>query len=151
MNTWTLIIAILNSIALIHLFATRHANLSTVHPTDAQQSLCRCGDIRCTEGREIIVFGGAAAFNFGLAYFVIGQLFYATNYMINSSLINTCGDIFHGRLSLDQLFSARPMLGMGQYATEIRGLYLCGSGTHPGGGVSGIPGHNAAREIARAL
>ncbi|MCB1691922.1 MAG: NAD(P)/FAD-dependent oxidoreductase [Pseudomonadales bacterium] len=61
------------------------------------------------------------------------------------------GDIFHGRLSLDQLFSARPMLGMGQYATEIRGLYLCGSGTHPGGGVSGIPGHNAAREIARAL
>ena len=59
------------------------------------------------------------------------------------------GDIFHGRLSLDQLFSARPMLGMGQYKTDIEGLWLCGAGTHPGGGVSGIPGHNAAREIIR--
>ncbi len=63
----------------------------------------------------------------------------------------TGGDIFHGRLSLDQLFSARPMLGMGQYKTDIAGLYLCGSGTHPGGGVSGIPGHNAAREIRKVL
>jgi len=61
----------------------------------------------------------------------------------------TGGDIFHGRLSLDQLFSARPMLGMAQYQTEISNLFLCGSGTHPGGGVSGIPGHNAAREIIR--
>lgn len=61
------------------------------------------------------------------------------------------GDIFHGRLSLDQLFSARPMLGMGQYATEVDGLWMCGSGTHPGGGVSGLPGHNAAREILRRI
>jgi phytoene dehydrogenase-like protein len=61
------------------------------------------------------------------------------------------GDIFHGRLSLDQLFSARPMLGMGQYRTDIENLWLCGAGTHPGGGVSGIPGHNAAREIIRRL
>ena len=61
------------------------------------------------------------------------------------------GDIFHGRLSLDQLFSARPMLGMGQYETDIENLWLCGAGTHPGGGVSGIPGHNAAREIIRRL
>ncbi len=59
------------------------------------------------------------------------------------------GDIFHGRLSIDQLFSARPMLGMSQYQTEIKNLFLCGSGTHPGGGVSGIPGYNAAREIIR--
>lgn len=59
----------------------------------------------------------------------------------------TGGDIFHGRLSVEQLFSARPMLGAGQYATEIKGLYLCGSGTHPGGGVSGVPGHNAAQRI----
>ena len=57
------------------------------------------------------------------------------------------GDIFHGRLSLDQLFSARPMLGSGQYATEITNLYMCGAGTHPGGGVSGLPGYNAARKI----
>lgn len=63
----------------------------------------------------------------------------------------TGGDIFHGRLSLDQLFSARPMLGMGQYSTEISNLYLCGAGSHPGGGVSGIPGMNAAREIIRRL
>jgi phytoene dehydrogenase-like protein len=61
------------------------------------------------------------------------------------------GDIFHGRLSLDQLFSARPMLGMGQYQTEVPNLYLCGAGTHPGGGVSGLPGHHAAREISRRL
>jgi len=63
----------------------------------------------------------------------------------------TGGDIFHGRLSLDQLFSARPMLGMGQYQSQISHLFLCGAGTHPGGGVSGIPGMNAAREIIRRL
>jgi phytoene dehydrogenase-like protein len=57
------------------------------------------------------------------------------------------GDIFHGALSLDQLFSARPMLGHGDYRGPLHGLYMCGSGTHPGGGVTGAPGHNAAREI----
>lgn len=59
------------------------------------------------------------------------------------------GDIMHGALSLDQLFSARPVLGYGDYRTPVKGLYQCGSGTHPGGGVTGIPGHNAAREILR--
>jgi phytoene dehydrogenase-like protein len=59
------------------------------------------------------------------------------------------GDIFHGALGLDQLFSARPVLGHGNYRGPIKGLYMCGSGTHPGGGVSGLPGHNAAREILR--
>ena len=57
------------------------------------------------------------------------------------------GDIFHGALTLDQLFSARPMLGYGNYRGPLRALYMCGSGTHPGGGVTGAPGHNAAREI----
>ena len=57
------------------------------------------------------------------------------------------GDIFHGALSLDQLFSARPMLGHADYRGPLKGLYMCGSGTHPGGGVTGAPGHNAAREI----
>ena len=57
------------------------------------------------------------------------------------------GDIFHGALSLDQMFSARPMLGHGDYRGPLKGLYMCGSGTHPGGGVTGAPGHNAAREI----
>jgi phytoene dehydrogenase-like protein len=57
------------------------------------------------------------------------------------------GDIFHGALSLDQIFSARPMLGYGNYRGPLPGLYMCGSGTHPGGGVTGAPGHNAAREI----
>jgi len=61
------------------------------------------------------------------------------------------GDIFHGRLTLDQLFSARPMIGAGQYATEISGLYMCGSGTHPGGGVSGAPGYNAAQRVLADL
>jgi phytoene dehydrogenase-like protein len=59
------------------------------------------------------------------------------------------GDIFHGALSLDQLFSARPVLGHADYRSPIPGLYMCGSGTHPGGGVTGAPGHNAAREILR--
>lgn len=59
----------------------------------------------------------------------------------------TGGDIFHGALNLNQLFSARPMLGQGAYRGAIAGLYLCGSGTHPGGGVTGAPGHNAARVI----
>jgi phytoene dehydrogenase-like protein len=57
------------------------------------------------------------------------------------------GDIFHGALSLDQMFSARPMLGHANYRGPLPGLYMCGSGTHPGGGVTGAPGHNAAREI----
>lgn len=57
------------------------------------------------------------------------------------------GDIFHGALSLDQLFSARPMLGYADYRAPIPGLYMCGSGTHPGGGVTGAPGHNAARAV----
>jgi phytoene dehydrogenase-like protein len=59
------------------------------------------------------------------------------------------GDIFHGALTLDQLFSARPVLGHGSYRAPVPGLYLCGSGTHPGGGVTGVPGHNAAREILK--
>jgi phytoene dehydrogenase-like protein len=61
------------------------------------------------------------------------------------------GDIFHGALGLDQLFSARPMLGYADYRTPVKGLYQCGSGTHPGGGVTGAPGHNAAREMLRDL
>jgi phytoene dehydrogenase-like protein len=59
------------------------------------------------------------------------------------------GDIMHGALSLDQLFSARPVLGHGDYRTPIKGLYQCGSGTHPGGGVTGAPGHNAAQVVAK--
>jgi len=59
------------------------------------------------------------------------------------------GDIFHGALSLGQMFSARPVLGHADYRSPVPGLYMCGSGTHPGGGVTGAPGHNAAREILR--
>lgn len=61
----------------------------------------------------------------------------------------TRGDIFHGRMEPDQLFSMRPHPQAAQYATPVPGLYLCGSGTHPGGGVTGAPGHNAARRILR--
>jgi phytoene dehydrogenase-like protein len=59
----------------------------------------------------------------------------------------TGGDIFHGALSLDQLFWARPALGYADYRGPLKGLYHCGSGAHPGGGVTGAPGHNAARAI----
>jgi phytoene dehydrogenase-like protein len=57
------------------------------------------------------------------------------------------GDIMHGAMSIDQLWSARPVLGSGAYRSPIAGLYLCGAGTHPGGGVTGAPGHNCAREV----
>jgi phytoene dehydrogenase-like protein len=61
----------------------------------------------------------------------------------------TGGDIMHGHLSLDQLWAARPVLGHASYRAPMKGLYMCGAGTHPGGGVSGNPGRNAAREILR--
>lgn len=61
----------------------------------------------------------------------------------------TRGDICHGRLEPDQLFSLRPHPQAAQYATPVPGLYLCGSGTHPGGGVTGAPGYNAAKRILR--
>jgi phytoene dehydrogenase-like protein len=59
------------------------------------------------------------------------------------------GDIFHGALDIGQMFSARPLLGHADYRGPLPGLYMCGAGTHPGGGVTGAPGHNAAREIVR--
>jgi phytoene dehydrogenase-like protein len=61
------------------------------------------------------------------------------------------GDIFHGQMSLGQLFSARPVLGYATHRMPLPGLYLCGSGAHPGGGVTGLPGRNAAVEILRDL
>lgn len=61
------------------------------------------------------------------------------------------GDIFHGRLTLDQLFSARPVLGHADHRMPVPGLYLCGSGAHPGGGVTGAPGHNAAKAILKDI
>jgi len=61
------------------------------------------------------------------------------------------GDIFHGQLTLDQLWSARPMLGYADYRAPIKGLYLCGAGAHPGGGVTGLPGRNCAHEVLRDL
>jgi phytoene dehydrogenase-like protein len=65
-------------------------------------------------------------------------------------IINTPhGHIFHGELSLEQLFFQRPAPHYADYRSPLRGLYQCGSSTHPGGGVSGIPGHNAAREILK--
>ena len=61
----------------------------------------------------------------------------------------TEGNIFHGELNLEQLFFMRPVAGWSQYRTPITGLYLCGAGAHPGGGVTGAPGHNAAKRALR--
>jgi phytoene dehydrogenase-like protein len=61
----------------------------------------------------------------------------------------TEGNIFHGDLRLEQLFFMRPVPGWSQYRTPIKGLYLCGAGAHPGGGVTGAPGHNAAHQVLR--
>jgi phytoene dehydrogenase-like protein len=62
----------------------------------------------------------------------------------------TEGNIFHGDISLEQMFFMRPLPGWSQYRTPIDGLWLCGAGTHPGGGVTGAPGYNAARSILSA-
>jgi phytoene dehydrogenase-like protein len=61
------------------------------------------------------------------------------------------GDIFHGALHLDQIYSLRPAAGYADYRTPIKGLYLCGSGAHPGGGVTGLPGHHAAQTVINDL
>ena len=61
------------------------------------------------------------------------------------------GHIHHGEMSLDQLFAFRPLIGWARYRTPIAGLYLCGAGTHPGGGITGAPGFNASREIIKDL
>ena len=63
----------------------------------------------------------------------------------------TGGQIFHGEISQDQLFCMRPVWGWANYRSPVRGLYQCGSGAHPGGGVMGGPGMNASREILRDL
>jgi phytoene dehydrogenase-like protein len=63
----------------------------------------------------------------------------------------TGGHPYHGEISLDQIFTMRPLLGSARYRTPIRGLYLCGSGTHPGNGLTGASGFNAAREILKDL
>jgi len=61
------------------------------------------------------------------------------------------GHIHHGEMSIDQLFAFRPLIGWAQYRTPIKGLYLCGAGTHPGAGITGAPGFNASREIIKDL
>jgi phytoene dehydrogenase-like protein len=63
----------------------------------------------------------------------------------------TGGHIFHGELALDQVFTMRPFLDWSRYRTPIKNLYLCGSGTHPGTGLTGASGANAAREILKDL
>ncbi len=63
----------------------------------------------------------------------------------------TGGSIFHGDMTLDQMFVLRPVVGYARYKTPITNLYMCGSGTHPGGGVMGTPGHNAAREMLKSM
>src|SRR4029077_12589764 len=63
----------------------------------------------------------------------------------------TSGQIFHGELALDQFFTMRPLLDLARYRTPITNLYLCGSGTHPGAGLTGGSGANAAREILKSM
>jgi phytoene dehydrogenase-like protein len=70
---------------------------------------------------------------------------------MESELGLTGGDIYHGQMGLDQLLMMRPAPGCGRYRTSVENLYLCGAGTHPGGGVTGAPGYNAAKEILRDL
>jgi phytoene dehydrogenase-like protein len=86
----------------------------------------------------------------GLRRQVVG-LQVLTPWHLESTYGTTGGHPSHGEPSLDQLFLARPFLGFGRYRTPVRGLYLCSAGTHPGGGVTGGPGANAAREILRDL
>lgn len=77
------------------------------------------------------------------------QMHVMTPFDIEETYGLTEGNIYHGEVTLDQLFFMRPVPGYARYRTPIEGLYLCGAGTHPGGGVTGVPGYNAAREIMR--
>jgi phytoene dehydrogenase-like protein len=86
----------------------------------------------------------------GLRGLVVSQQV-LTPWHLETTYGTTGGHPSHGEPSLDQLFLARPFLGFGRYRTPVRGLYLCSAGTHPGGGVTGAPGMNAAREILRDL
>jgi phytoene dehydrogenase-like protein len=86
----------------------------------------------------------------GLRRLVVGQQV-LTPWHLETTYGTTGGHPSHGEPSLDQLFLARPFLGFGRYRTPVRGLYLCSAGTHPGGGVTGGPGMNAAREILRDM
>jgi phytoene dehydrogenase-like protein len=86
----------------------------------------------------------------GIGKLVVGQQV-LTPHDLERTYGITGGHPSHGEPSLDQLFLARPFLGFGRYRTPVRGLYLCSAGTHPGGGVTGAPGMNAAREILRDL
>ena len=86
----------------------------------------------------------------GLAALIEGQRA-LTPADLESTYGLTGGHILHGEPSLDQLFTMRPVLGWAQYKTPIEGLFLCGAGTHPGGGLTAASGHNASREIIRAL
>jgi phytoene dehydrogenase-like protein len=63
----------------------------------------------------------------------------------------TQGNLFHGAMTLNQLFAERPLSGLERYRTPVSGVYLCGSGAHPGGGVTGAPGHNSARAVLADL
>jgi phytoene dehydrogenase-like protein len=85
----------------------------------------------------------------------IGQLVEARRVLTPEDLETTYGltggHILHGEPSLDQIFTMRPVLGWARYRTPIEGLFLCGTGTHPGGGITAASGHNAAREIVRTL
>ena len=76
---------------------------------------------------------------------IITPLDYENDYSL------TEGSIFHGQMGLDQLLFMRPIAGFGRYETPIGNLFLCGAGTHPGGGVSGAPGYNAANAVIKKL
>jgi phytoene dehydrogenase-like protein len=82
----------------------------------------------------------------GFRDLVIGQLALSP-YDLETRFGLIGGDIFHGRMSLDQLWAMRPLLGLADHRMPMKGLYLCGSGAHPGGGVTGRPGRNAARAV----
>ena len=105
-------------------------------------------DIRDTVADHIIDFVNDYAPNFGAS--IVGrQVLTPLDLERDFGLIG--GDIFHGVLAQDQLYSLRPTSGAADYRMPVPNLYLCGSGAHPGGGVSGVPGHNAARELIRDL
>ncbi len=102
------------------------------------------------EGAADLVIDTVTAFAPNFKGAVLGRMILSP-LDLERKLALTGGDIFHGALSLDQLYAARPALGYGDYRSPVPGLYMCGSGTHPGGGVTGAPGHNAAHEILREL
>lgn len=132
-------------------YELRYAGLRPAGSADSMPAACvpDTWDVRREELGDVIV-NALSAYAPNLKKLIVGRQV-LTPLDLERTYGLSGGHIHHGEMSLDQLFTFRPVIGYARYRTPIAGLYLCGSGTHPGGGVTGAPGFNASREILKDL